>query len=120
MIKIITDSTRENPSELQEKQNIRVVPVNIIWNNQQFPDRWTLNPEHFFVRIENEPLRRTYKGLAEGLCNKFVNSLGSQKKLAQRVREALLPVELLVQLSGPVLGNNTGPGAPALRGYAAT
>ncbi len=120
MKKIITDSTQENPSELQEKQNIRVVPVNIIWNNQQFPDRWTLNPEHFFVRIENEPLRRTYKGLAEGLCNKFVNSLGSQKKLAQRVREALLPVELLVQLTGPVLGINNGPGAPALRGYTAT
>ena len=120
MINIIAASTRENPSELLEKHDIKVVTASVLWNNQHFPDRWTLNPEHYNARIENDPLRRTYKGLAEGLCNKFVNSLGSQKKLAQRVREALLPVELLVQLSGPVLGNNTGPGAPALRGYAAT
>ncbi len=120
MIKIITDSTRENPSELLEKHDIRLVTASVLWNNQHFPDRWTLNPKHYNARIENDPLRRTYKRLAEGLCNKFVNSLGSLKKLAQRAREALSPVELLVQLTGPVLGINNGPGAPALRGYTAT
>ncbi|NMC15260.1 MAG: DegV family protein [Chloroflexi bacterium] len=78
-------------------------------------------------------LHRTHKGLVEGLYSKFKNSLGSLKnlhvavlhgnspdeaqKLAQRVREELSPVELFIQLTGPVLGINTGPGALALCGY---
>jgi fatty acid-binding protein DegV len=78
-------------------------------------------------------LHRTHKGLVEGLYNKFRNSLSSLKnlhvavlhgnapdearKLAERVRDELSPVELFTQLTGPVLGINTGPAALALCGY---
>jgi DegV family protein with EDD domain len=37
--------------------------------------------------------------------------------LAERVRAELNPVELLINMTGPVLGINTGPGALALCGY---
>lgn len=37
--------------------------------------------------------------------------------LAERVREVLDPVELFVNITGPVLGINTGPGALALCGF---
>jgi len=79
-------------------------------------------------------LHRTHKGLVEGLYHKFQTSLSSLKnlhvavlhgnspeeaqKLAQRIREDLSPLELIVQMTGPVLGINTGPGALALCGYA--
>jgi fatty acid-binding protein DegV len=33
------------------------------------------------------------------------------------VRSALRPAELLINMTGPVLGVNTGPGALALCGY---
>jgi len=79
-------------------------------------------------------LHRTHKGLVEGLYHKFQTSLSSLKnlhvavlhgnspeeaqKLAQRIRVDLSPLELIVQMTGPVLGINTGPGALALCGYA--
>jgi fatty acid-binding protein DegV len=38
--------------------------------------------------------------------------------LAERIRAKYNPLELLVNITGPVLGINTGPGALALCGYA--
>lgn len=39
------------------------------------------------------------------------------ERLAQRVQEEIHPKELLINITGPVLGINTGPGALALCGY---
>jgi fatty acid-binding protein DegV len=68
------------------------------------------------------------------LLKKFTNAVGKGEKyriavlhgdaleeaqeLAERVREAFDPVELIVNITGPVLGIHTGPGALALCGYA--
>jgi fatty acid-binding protein DegV len=38
--------------------------------------------------------------------------------LAERIKAEFNPVEILVNITGPVLGNNTGPGALGLVGYA--
>ena len=37
--------------------------------------------------------------------------------LAERIREEFHPQELLINITGPVLGINTGPRALALAGY---
>ena len=39
------------------------------------------------------------------------------EKLAERIRNEFNPVELLINITGPVLGINTGPNALALCGY---
>ena len=46
------------------------------------------------------------------------NALEEAEKLAARLREELKPVELFINITGPVLGLHTGPGALALCGYA--
>ena len=46
------------------------------------------------------------------------NALEEAQKLVERIREEFDPVELIVNITGPVLGINTGPGALALCGYA--
>ena len=79
-------------------------------------------------------LYRTHKAVVEGLYKKFTNAIGQQigklhiavmhgnaleeaEKLAARLREELKPVELFINITGPVLGLHTGPGALALCGY---
>jgi fatty acid-binding protein DegV len=67
------------------------------------------------------------------MYNKFFEQLGSTKNLrvavlhgnvlekaealAERIRAEFNPLELIVNMTGPVLGINTGPGALALCGY---
>ena len=45
------------------------------------------------------------------------NALEEAQKLAERIEKEFNPVELIVNITGPVLGVNTGPGALALCGY---
>jgi DegV family protein with EDD domain len=84
--------------------------------------------------VEPVSLARTHKSLVEMLYSKFFNSLkGDQnlhvavlhgnvqqeaEALAERITAEFHPIELLINITGPVLGINTGPGALALCGYA--
>ncbi|GAP13029.1 EDD domain protein, DegV family [Longilinea arvoryzae] len=83
--------------------------------------------------VEPVGLARTHKSLVEMLYSKFFDSLKSTENLhvavlhgnvmqeaealAGRIQKEFHPVELLVNITGPVLGINTGPGALALCGY---
>jgi DegV family protein with EDD domain len=48
------------------------------------------------------------------------NALGEAEALAERIRAQYAPRELLINITGPVLGINTGPRALALCGYTET
>jgi DegV family protein with EDD domain len=89
---------------------------------------------HVSGLVEPVSLARTQKALIETMYNKFYemlqgrknmhvavlhgNALAKAEELAERIRKEYNPVELLVNITGPVLGVNTGPGALALCGYA--
>jgi len=89
---------------------------------------------HQTGRVEPAGLARTHKAMLRMLRNKFFDGLGDGEKLhiavlhgdaleeahnlADRIRDEYHPVELLVNITGPVLGINTGPGALALCGFA--
>ena len=89
---------------------------------------------HETGRVEPAGLARTHQAMLRMLYRKFFdgletggrlhiavlhgNALAEAEKLAERIREEFNPVELLVNITGPVLGINTGPGALALCGYA--
>ncbi len=84
--------------------------------------------------VEPVSIARTHKALVDLLYNKFFeelkgtknlriavlhgNALGEAEELARRITSEFKPLELLVNMTGPVLGLNTGPGALALCGYA--
>jgi DegV family protein with EDD domain len=83
--------------------------------------------------VEPVTLSRTQKALIETMYNKFFEQLGGRNNLriailhgnvlktaealAERIQAEFNPLELLVNITGPVLGINTGPGALALCGY---
>jgi len=89
---------------------------------------------HITGRVEPVSLARTSKGMAEGLYTRFISSFKGEKNihvavlhgnceekakvLAEQVQRDLNPVELMINITGPVLGINTGPGALAMCGYA--
>jgi len=84
--------------------------------------------------VEPVSLARSHKPLVEMLYKKFFERLTSEinlhiavlhgnvleeaEALAERIRTEFKPVELIINITGPVLGMNTGPGALALCGYA--
>jgi len=84
--------------------------------------------------VEAVGLARTHKHVVEMLYKKFFEGLKSYNNLhiavlhgnaaaeaealAKRIQDEFHPIELIVNITGPVLGLNTGPGALALCGYA--
>lgn len=84
--------------------------------------------------VEEAGQARTRKRAIEQMMRNFFEQVGSSDKLhvavlhgdaleeakaiAERIREEYNPVELLINITGPVLGVNTGPKALALCGYA--
>ena len=88
---------------------------------------------HETGRVEPAGLARTYKSMVKMLYRKFFeaievgkklhiavlhgNALDEAQKLADQIKEEFNPVELIINITGPVLGINTGPGALALCGY---
>ena len=83
--------------------------------------------------VEPVSLARTQKALVENMYKKFFEKLDTSKKLriavlhgnalekaeelANKIRIEFNPIELIINITGPVLGINTGPGALALCGY---
>ncbi len=83
--------------------------------------------------VEAVSIARTQKALIENMYKKFFQKLDLTKKLhiavlhgnaldkaedlAQRIQNEFNPIELIINITGPVLGLNTGPGALALCGY---
>ncbi len=90
--------------------------------------------DHESGRVQPTGLARTQHALKEMLYKKFFeqltggkkfhiavlhgNALEEAQKLVDRINKEFNPVELLVNITGPVLGINTGPDALALCGYA--
>lgn len=84
--------------------------------------------------VEPVGLARTHKAGVEIMYDRFTsfmagktglhiavlhgNNLAGAQKLTERIQNELNPSELLINMTGPVLGLNTGPGALALCGYA--
>jgi DegV family protein with EDD domain len=88
---------------------------------------------HETGRVQPVGLTRTNKSLVKMLYSKFFDSLQGEgklhiavlhgnvleeaQKLVEKIKAEFNPFELIVNITGPVLGINTGPGALALCGY---
>jgi DegV family protein with EDD domain len=88
---------------------------------------------HQSGRVQPVSLARTHKKVVDLLYTKFFeefedtknlriavlhgNALQEAQELAAKINDAYNPIELIVNITGPVLGINTGPRALALCGY---
>lgn len=65
--------------------------------------------DQFFMKID--PAKTLHIAVLHG------NARKEARELADRISETFHPAELIINITGPVLGINTGPGALALCGY---
>ena len=88
---------------------------------------------HISGKVEPVGLARTHKNMVEMLYKTFFkrintakpmhiavlhgNVLSEAETLARRIQKEFSPLELILNITGPVLGINTGPRALALCGY---
>ena len=54
-VAIVTDSTAYLPPELITKNNIKVIPLVIIWDGDSFEDGVHITPTQFCTRLEKSP-----------------------------------------------------------------
>ena len=103
------------------------------WIGSKLQIKPVISINHTSGRVEAAGMARTYSGMVDMVYRKFFeqagsgtklhiavmhgNALDEAKKLADRIVQEYNPVELLVNITGPVLGINTGPRALALSGY---
>jgi len=89
---------------------------------------------HHTGLVEPAGIARTRQAMINMMYKKFFHQIGSHKNLriavlhgntleaaqslADRIKAEFNPLELLINITGPVLGINTGPDALALCGYA--
>ena len=118
-IGIIPDSTCDIPDALLEQYGIVVVPQRVVWGITQYRDRIDLQPVEFYRRLAVEP-DLPHSSMPSNLRIAVLhgNVPDEAAALAERIEAEVHPLELLVNITGPVLGINTGPGALALCGYA--
>lgn len=55
-IALLTDSTSDIPQEFLDIYDIQVIPLAIIWGEQQFRDGVDLSAEEFYNRLEQDPV----------------------------------------------------------------
>ena len=58
-IKVVTDSTSDLPDDLADSLGVSIVPVNIIFGQEQFKDRVEITPAQFYERLVDSPVHPT-------------------------------------------------------------
>jgi len=104
------------------------------WVGSVLKIRPLVSINHLSGLVEPASLSRTHKGVIDLMYRKFFehfkckeklhvavmhgNIPEEAEKLAERICQEFNPAELIVNITGPVLGISTGPSAMALCGYA--
>ena len=76
-IKIITDSTSDLPVDLADSLGVTIVPVNIIFGQEQFKDRVEMTPAQFYERLVDSPVHPTTSAPSIGQFVEVYESAGS-------------------------------------------
>lgn len=58
-ITLLTDSTCDLPQALIEQYNIEIIPLTIVWGNEQFLDGVEIQPQEFYQRLNTDPVLPT-------------------------------------------------------------
>jgi DegV family protein with EDD domain len=95
-IALITDSTCDIPHEWREQYEIEVVPLTIVWGNQQYQDGIDLTPEEFYRRLPLETIHPTTSQPAPRLF------LEAFKRAAEKGAEVALVYTISSAMSGTI------------------
>ncbi len=100
-IAIITDSTCDIPLELIEKHHIYVVPLTIVWGEQQYLDGVELSAENFYERLSTDSLRPTTSQPAPSLF------LSTFEQAVKEGAEEIIVITISIAMSGTIQSART-------------
>jgi DegV family protein with EDD domain len=138
-IRAVVDQVRQNLTQLVGMESLEYLQTGgrigdaVKWVGTLLKVKPLVSINHDSGRVEPASLARTHSAMVKQLLSRFESAMEGKTErhvavlhgnapeeaeaLAEKVREALDPAELLINITGPVLGINTGPGALALCGY---
>lgn len=106
-IALITDSTCDLPPALREQYAINVVPLSIIWGNEQLRDGVDIQPDAFYARLVADP---TYPTTSQPTPQDFLNVYervqrqGAKEIVAITISRAMSGTYESAQLAAPIVG----------------
>ncbi len=95
-VALITDSTCDIPLEWREKYDIAVVPLNIIFGEQQYKDGLELTPDQFYAML---PVSKCFPSTSQPSPNDF---LMVYQTAAQKGYEEALVITISSAMSGTI------------------
>ncbi len=106
-IALITDSTCDIPPALREQYGITVVPLSIIWGDEQLRDGVDIQAEAFYARLNTDP---TYPTTSQPTPQDFLNALekvrqqGAKEIVVITISRAMSGTYESAQLAAPIIG----------------
>jgi DegV family protein with EDD domain len=96
-IAIITDSTCDIPAEWREKYDISIVPLTIVWGEDQYLEGIDISPEEFYERLPNDPNHPT---TSQPTPKAFLNAF---QEAADKGYDQILVIVISGAMSGTIL-----------------
>lgn len=96
-IALITDSTCDIPEEWRKQFDIKIIPLTIIWNDQQYLDGVNIKAEEFYERLGKDPFHPT---TSQPTPQIFVNAY---QEAADKGYDEILVVTISSAMSGTIL-----------------
>ena len=120
MIEIITDSTCDIPEKLLEEYGIIVVPLVVVWGDEQYRDRIDLQPSEFYRRLSVDPVQphsslpgfydfqRAYEGAISRGAHELIvltvsSAMSGTYEMAKTAAEGLSIPVAVVDSKGPTM-----------------
>ncbi len=106
-IALITDSTCDIPPALREQYGINVVPLSIIWGDEQLRDGVDIQAEAFYTRLSADP---TYPTTSQPTPQDFLSAYekarqhGAQEIVVITISRAMSGTYESAQLAAPIIG----------------
>ena len=92
-IGLVVDSTCDLPAELMDEHQIHMAPLSINFGENSFLDRVTMDSEHFYKMLEEDPAFPTTSQPAPSIFNRLYSHLGTHY-------ESIIAVHISAALSG--------------------
>ena len=93
-IRIVTDSTADLPPGIAEQHRVTVVPLTVLWGDEQLRDGVDITAERFFRRLQREPVLPTTSQPSAGAFREVY------ERLAAEGADGILSIHISAKLSG--------------------
>jgi DegV family protein with EDD domain len=98
---IITDSTCDIPTEWLEQYDITVVPLTIVWKDQQLLDGVDITAEEFYQKLDKE---KFFPTTSQPTPQSFINAF---REAAEKGYKEILTMTISSAMSGTILSART-------------